>query len=229
LKLVQDFAAEMSNWTRSNISREQLLRLVEAGQLPPLTEAIEWIVPAGESVPRPPNGYVVSFVAFHERGFSVPAGRFIREVLFAYGLQLQHLNPNSIQQMAAFVAMCEGFLGISAHWHLFWYFFRFTCVREGSRAVTISCSNLRMKQGRGDDYIPAADQLEQWLAQTMVLLAERPRACASGVHRLLHCEIAKELAGQPCQDRAREGAQVPLGRAKNSYDLHIRIVFFKVS
>jgi hypothetical protein len=62
-----------------------------------------------------PKGYVVSFVALHERGFSVPASRFIRGVLFAYGLQLQHLNPNNIQQMAAFEAMCEGYLGIDAH------------------------------------------------------------------------------------------------------------------
>jgi hypothetical protein len=76
--------------------------------------------------------------------------------LFAYGLQLQHLNPNSIQQIASFEAMCEGFLGISAHWHLFRYFFMLTCLREGSRAVTIGCANLRMKQGRGDDYIPAS-------------------------------------------------------------------------
>jgi hypothetical protein len=125
------------------------------GQLPPLTEAIEWIVPADEFVPHPPNRYVVSFVVFHEHSFSVPTGRFIRGVLFAYGLQLQHLNPSSIQQMAAFEAMCEGFLGIGAHWHLFRYFFRFTCLREGSRVVTIGCANLRMKQGRGDDYIPA--------------------------------------------------------------------------
>jgi hypothetical protein len=58
---------------------------------------------------------VVLFVVFDERGFSVPAERFIRRVLFAYGLQLQHLNPNNIQQMAAFEVMCEGFLGISAH------------------------------------------------------------------------------------------------------------------
>jgi hypothetical protein len=105
----------MSNWTRSNVSHEQLLCLVEAGQLPPLIDVVEWIVPADESVPRPPSGYVVSFVTFHERGFSVPAGRFIRGVLFAYGLQIQHLNPNSIQQMAAFKAMCEGYLGIGAH------------------------------------------------------------------------------------------------------------------
>jgi hypothetical protein len=40
---------------------------------------------------------VVSFVAFHERSISVPAGQFIRGVLFGYGLQLQHLNPNNIQ------------------------------------------------------------------------------------------------------------------------------------
>jgi hypothetical protein len=97
--------------------------------------------------------YVVSFVAFHECGFSVPAGRFIRGVLFAYRLELQHLNPNIIQQMASFEAMCEGFLSIGAHWHLFRYFFRFACLREGSHAVTIGCANLRMKQGRGDDYI----------------------------------------------------------------------------
>jgi hypothetical protein len=155
LKPVQDFTAEMSNWTRSNVSREQLLRLVEVSQLPPLTEAIEWIIPADESVPHPPNGYVVLFMVFHERGFSVPVDRFIRGVLFAYGLQLQHLNPNSIQQMAAFEAICEGFLGIGAHWHMFQYFFRFTFLREGSRAVTIGCANHRMKQDRGDDYIPA--------------------------------------------------------------------------
>jgi hypothetical protein len=120
----------MSNWTRSNVSREQLLRLVEAGQLPPLTTIVEWRVPGDEFVP--PKGFVVSFMALHERGFSVPAGRFIRGVLFEYGLQLQHLNPNDVQQMAAFEAMCEGYLGISAHGHLFQYFFSFTCLMDGS-------------------------------------------------------------------------------------------------
>jgi hypothetical protein len=76
----------MLSWARSTVSREQLLGLIEAGQLPPLTEAVEWIVPTDESMPNPPRGCVVSFVAFHERGFSVPAGRFIRGVLFTYGL-----------------------------------------------------------------------------------------------------------------------------------------------
>jgi hypothetical protein len=63
-----------------------LRRLVEAGQLPLLTDAVEWKVPGEESVPHPPKGYVISFVACHERGFSIPAGRFIRAVLYEYGL-----------------------------------------------------------------------------------------------------------------------------------------------
>jgi hypothetical protein len=107
------------------MSHEQLLRLVEAGQLPPLTAAVEWKVPGDKFMSRPPRGYVVPFMAFHECGFSVPAGRFIFGVLFEYGLYLQQVNPNSIQQMAAFEAMCEGYLGISAHWHLLRYFFTF--------------------------------------------------------------------------------------------------------
>jgi hypothetical protein len=53
LQPARAFAAVMSNWTRSNVSREQLLYLVEAGQLRPLTAALEWRVPGDESVPRP--------------------------------------------------------------------------------------------------------------------------------------------------------------------------------
>jgi hypothetical protein len=47
---------------------------------------MECTVPGEESVPRPPKGYVVSFMAFHERSFSVPAGRFIRGFLYEYSL-----------------------------------------------------------------------------------------------------------------------------------------------
>jgi hypothetical protein len=58
--------------------------------------------------------------------------------------------------MAAFEVICEGYLGISAHWHLFWYFFMFACLKDGSRAATIDCANLRMKQVRGDGYISSS-------------------------------------------------------------------------
>jgi hypothetical protein len=66
-----------------------------------------------------------------------------------YGLQLQHFNPNIIQQMAAFEALCEGYLGVGAHWHLFWYFFKFICLKDNKILATIGCTNLRTKQGGG--------------------------------------------------------------------------------
>jgi hypothetical protein len=106
---------------------------------------MEWKVPGDEFVPCPHKGFMVSFVAFHECGFSVPARRFICGVLFEYGFQLQHLNLNNFQQMVAFEVMCEGYLRISAHWHLFRYFFKFVCLKEGSWAAMIGCANLRMK------------------------------------------------------------------------------------
>jgi hypothetical protein len=75
----------------------------------------EWMVPASVAIPTPPSGYVVSFISFHERGFGVPASRFMRALLHYYGVELHNLNPNSIAQAAIFAAVCEGFLGIDPH------------------------------------------------------------------------------------------------------------------
>jgi hypothetical protein len=58
--------------------------------------------------------------------------------------------------MAAGEVMCERYLEISTHWHLFWYFFMFACLKDGPMMATIGCANLRMKQGRGDGYIPSS-------------------------------------------------------------------------
>jgi hypothetical protein len=35
----------------------------------------------------------VSFVSFHERGFGVLAGRFMRAILYHYGVELRNLTP----------------------------------------------------------------------------------------------------------------------------------------
>jgi hypothetical protein len=43
--------------------------------------------------------------------------------------------------------MCKGYLRINSHWHLFRYFFKFACLKDGSQVVMIGCANLRMKQG----------------------------------------------------------------------------------
>jgi len=61
--------------------------------------------------PKPPSGYVVSLGRLHERGFSVPAGRFIRALCHHYGVELHNVSPNAISQVAVFIAVYEGYLG----------------------------------------------------------------------------------------------------------------------
>jgi hypothetical protein len=63
-------------WERSTVTRLALNQLVNAGQLAANEDgqSAEWLVPpARDQVPNPPNGYMVSFVRFHERGFIAPA------------------------------------------------------------------------------------------------------------------------------------------------------------
>jgi hypothetical protein len=97
----------------STVAVEDLKALVVDGLLHPLSGGPqpEWMAPASEADPTLPPGHVVSFIPFHERGFGVPASRFMRALLHYYGVELHNFNPNSIAQAAIFAAVCEGFFG----------------------------------------------------------------------------------------------------------------------
>jgi hypothetical protein len=73
---------------------------------------------------NPPYGYVVSFIQLHERGFTAPASRFMRELCYHYGVELHNFGPNAILQVATFISVCEGFLGIPVNWDLWVHLFR---------------------------------------------------------------------------------------------------------
>jgi hypothetical protein len=106
-------------------------------------------------------GYVVSFIPFHERGFGVPASRFMRALLHYYGVELHNFNPNSIAQAAIFVVVCEGFLGIDPHWDLWTHLFSaelFASTTEAKKvcmAVRAGGYTLQLRPGRMQQYIPA--------------------------------------------------------------------------
>jgi hypothetical protein len=51
------------------------------------------------------DGYVVSFVPFHERGLVMPPHQFFRGLLDYYNIKLQHLNLNGIQHIVAFIML----------------------------------------------------------------------------------------------------------------------------
>ena len=99
------------------MSTEMLQSLINDGLLCPVTDLSrpEWIALEAELELRPRDGYIMSFVAFHERGLGLPVDRFIRALPHYYGVELHNFNPNSIAQAAIFVAVCEGYLGIAPH------------------------------------------------------------------------------------------------------------------
>ena len=154
---------EADSWGQSDVTVETLQSLVDGGLLRPVTDPNrpEWIAPSSELEPRPRDGYVVSFVSFHERGLGLPVDRFMRALPHYYGVELHNFNPNSIAQAAIFVAVCEGYLGIAPHWELWLHLFRVGHTTKpmgtsGTRKATRAggCT-LQVRQDRLHLYIPA--------------------------------------------------------------------------
>jgi hypothetical protein len=77
-------------WPFSTVSVQDLEALVADGLLRPLSGGPqpEWMAPGSEADPTPALGYVVSFTPFHERGFGMPATRFMRALPHYYGVEL---------------------------------------------------------------------------------------------------------------------------------------------
>jgi hypothetical protein len=69
------------------------------------------------------EGYMVYFVAFYERGFGVPSYQFLHSLLRYYGLELHHLTLSGFLHIAAFITLCEAYLGIDPDLDLWKYFF----------------------------------------------------------------------------------------------------------
>ena len=73
--------------------------------------------------PRLKENDVVSFVPFHLLGFGLSTHPLLRWLLYYYGLRLHDLTPEGILHLSVFIMLCEGFLGIPAHYGLWWFLF----------------------------------------------------------------------------------------------------------
>jgi hypothetical protein len=80
--------------------------------------------PKDPALPAPAEGYVLSFTAFYERGFSMPPHPFLRSLLRYYGLKLHHLTTSRVLHIAIFITLCEAYLGVDPDLNLWKYFFR---------------------------------------------------------------------------------------------------------
>jgi hypothetical protein len=149
-------------WNRSTVTVFALSELVNGGQLAPNVEGSPpaWIVPpATDREPNPPYSYVVSFIQQHERGFATPACRFMRGLCHHYGVELHNFAPNAISQVATFVRVCKGFLGIPVNWdiwvHMFCAALHTLATAEAwvRRAVCAGGLSISLRDSRREFYI----------------------------------------------------------------------------
>jgi hypothetical protein len=77
----------------------------------------------GEEFPTEGTGETAVFLTHIEHGFGVPAGDFLRGLLYLYHIKLVHLVPNSIIIISTFIHVCEAYIDIPLHFHLWLHFF----------------------------------------------------------------------------------------------------------
>jgi hypothetical protein len=111
----------VGNWVQTKIGDKELSHAEKIGLLK--NDPAESLAAGPKIVPRPPPSFRVIFLAFMMRGLSLSLHPFLRGLLFAYGIQLHDLNPNTILHIACFIMLCECFLGIEPHWALWHWIF----------------------------------------------------------------------------------------------------------
>jgi hypothetical protein len=86
-------------------------------------------------------------------GFGPPSCSFFRDLLYYYGLELHHLNPNSICHISIFIYFCEAFLGIEPQWDLFRFLFRVKPQPTSKNPSVVGGASIQLRQQAGDKYL----------------------------------------------------------------------------
>src|SRR6266540_3758863 len=84
------------------MTEEELEKMVVDLVLPE-KDLIGWRAAFSESFPTANTGEIVVFEHFFYQGFALPTNAFFRGLLHWYGIELVHLNPNSILHIATFI------------------------------------------------------------------------------------------------------------------------------
>jgi hypothetical protein len=132
-------------WEMSTEIEEQIQPVVDRGLLQPKAQ-VGWRPAVGEEFPTEGIGETVVFLAHIERGCGVPAADFLRGLLHFYRIELVHLVPNSITIISTFIHLCEAFLGITPHFHLWRHFFELKKTGKGAVVGSVSfmlCRNMK--------------------------------------------------------------------------------------
>jgi hypothetical protein len=101
-KKEEEAKSATSDWNYSKCFRNDLLNLVAEGLLQG-QDVVQWHPSFRQLFPQENIDEIVLFLHFIERGLALPTFDFLHGLLYFYGIQIHHLNPNSIAHVAIFV------------------------------------------------------------------------------------------------------------------------------
>jgi len=99
-------AAITFEFGESTVRPEDIVDMVEVGFF---KEGRAKAPPAGQTVPPPEEEYAVVFMDFFTYGLQMPPYHFLREVMEAFNVELQHFSPNGILTLSKFAWACESY------------------------------------------------------------------------------------------------------------------------
>ena len=142
-------------WDGSEVHEDHVEFLRRTRRLPGEDRVQVRLAPKGEISPTPQEGERVIFRSHCLRGLGLPASSFFRSFLEFYGLQPHHLTPNTVVLLSAFVALCEGFLGVLPTLELWGEFF-FSKLGTQAAGVPAQCSAfISVRRSGADNPFPS--------------------------------------------------------------------------
>jgi len=114
-------------------------------------------------------------------------------MLHYYKIEPQHLNPNGIQHMVVFIALCEGFLGINPHFNLWRHFFAITLQKKREKSgrqelhMSMGCAGIQLWNNRVGEYPPMrlSTSNKRWHSQWFYLKNDATAALLEFTGRLI--------------------------------------------
>jgi hypothetical protein len=147
-------------------------------------------VPEDPTFPMPAEGYVVSFLAFYELGYTTPSHWFLCSLLLYYGIELHNLTPSMVLHLAAFMNLCEAYLRIDPEFGLLNYFFGVQRPQELDVELIVSGgATIHVRSDHGvDPYfdLPMPRSMKRWRKKSFYLRnnASNPLSVLTGSHQI---------------------------------------------
>lgn len=109
---------------------------------------ISWWEDVEEDFPTPNTNEIVVFLPFFQFRLGLPTGNFFQGLLHFHGINVHHLNPNSILQIAIFNYMCEGYYGIYPHFAFFCYLYQLKPQPGKKNPTVVGGSGIQIRPDR---------------------------------------------------------------------------------